>query len=129
MGGTYLREHVHVGDALDVSSPRGSFILQSGETPLVLLSAGIRVTPVLSMLYALASERSTRPVLWLHAARDGDHHPFAEARRLILTLANGRSYVCYSKPSARDKLGQDFDATGHLSRSAFDEAGVPKEVT
>jgi len=129
VGGTYLREHVHVGDALDVSSPRGSFILQSGERPLVLLSAGIGVTPVLAMLYALASKRSTRPVLWLHAARDGDHHPFAaEARRLILTLANGRSYVCYSKPGARDKLGQDFDATGHLSRSAFDEAGVPPEA-
>ena len=68
--GTYLREHVRVGDALDVSSPRGSFILQSGERPVVLLSAGIGATPVLAMLYALAAARSTRQVLWLHAARD-----------------------------------------------------------
>ncbi len=39
--GNYLREHVRVGDALDVSSPRGSFILQSEERPVVLLSAGM----------------------------------------------------------------------------------------
>jgi ferredoxin-NADP reductase len=48
--GTWLREHVHVGDALDISSPRGSFILEPGERPVVLLSAGIGVTPVLAML-------------------------------------------------------------------------------
>src|SRR5262249_59534727 len=58
--GTYLQEHVRVGDALDVSSPRGSFILQSGERPVVLLSAGIGATPVLAMLHALAAARSTR---------------------------------------------------------------------
>jgi hypothetical protein len=51
--GTSLREHVRVGDALDVSAARGSFILQSGERPVVLLSAGIGATPVLAMLAAL----------------------------------------------------------------------------
>src|SRR5262249_56810289 len=60
--GSYLREHGRVGDALDVSSPRGSFIPQPGERPVVLLSAGIGATPVLAMLYALAVTRSTRPV-------------------------------------------------------------------
>ena len=124
--GTYLREHVRVGDTLDVSSPRGSFILQSGERPVVLLSAGIGATPVLAMLYALAAARSTKEVLWLHAARDREHHPFAaEVRRLMLTLTHGRSYVCYSKPGSSDKMGEDFDAAGHLSRSVFDEVGVP----
>ncbi|HEV2976792.1 MAG TPA: MOSC and FAD-binding oxidoreductase domain-containing protein [Casimicrobiaceae bacterium] len=127
--GTYLGEHVREGDALDVSSPRGSFILQSGERPVVLLSAGIGATPVLAMLYALAAARSTRQVLWLHATRDRDHHPFAaEVRRLMLALTHGRSYVCYSRPGSRDKMGEDFDATGHLSRSVFDEAGVPREA-
>src|SRR6266478_6357887 len=80
--GTYLREHVRVDDVLDISSPRGSFILQSGGRPVVLVSAGIGATPVLAMLYALAAARSTRPGLWLHAARDRQHHPFAaEVRR------------------------------------------------
>ena len=41
---------------------------------------------------------------------------------------HGRSYVCYSRPGSRDKMGEDFDATGHLSRSVFDEVGVPREA-
>jgi ferredoxin-NADP reductase/MOSC domain-containing protein YiiM len=127
--GTYVREHVRVGDTLDVSAPRGSFILQSGERPVVLLSAGIGATPVLAMLHALVAARSTRQVLWLQAARDGGHHPFAaEVRRLMLALMHGRRYVCYSRPDLRDERGEDFDATGHLSRSVFDEVGVPREA-
>jgi ferredoxin-NADP reductase/MOSC domain-containing protein YiiM len=127
--GTYLRDHVQVGDILDVSSPRGSFILQLGERPIVLLSAGIGSTPVLAMLHVLAATHSTRQVLWLQAARDGQHHPFAaEVRRLMLALRHGRSFVCYSRPDSRDKVGEDFDATGHLSRSVFDEVGFPLEA-
>jgi ferredoxin-NADP reductase len=72
---------------------------------LVLLSAGIGATPVLVRLYALAEANSTRQVLWIHAARDRDHHPFvAEVHRLILSLTHGRSYVCYSRSGARDKM-------------------------
>src|SRR4029079_2445299 len=79
--------------------------------------------------YALAAARSTRPVLWLHGARNRQHHPFAaEVRRLVRTLRHGRSYVCYSRPASRDKMGEDFDATGHLSRSVFDEVGVPRDA-
>jgi ferredoxin-NADP reductase len=127
--GTYLHERVHVGDVLDVSSPRGSFILQSGDGPVVLLSAGIGATPVLAMLHALAASHSTRQVLWLHAARDGQHYPFAaEIRRLMPALTHGRSYVCYSRPGSCDTMGEDFDATGHLSRSVFDEVGLPREA-
>src|SRR5438309_2274313 len=129
VAGTYLREHVQVGDVLDVSSPRGSFILQAGERPVVLLSAGIGATPVLAMLHALAAARSTRQLLWLHGARDRQHHPFAaEVRRLMLALTRGRSYVCYSRPGSRDQIGDDFDAAGHLSRSVLDVVGIPREA-
>jgi ferredoxin-NADP reductase len=118
-----------VRDTLDVSSPRGSFILQSGAGPVVLLSAGIGVTPVLSMLYELSESHSARPVLWLQAARDGAHHPFAaEVRRLMLALTHGRSYVAYSRPDSRDKAGEGFDAVGHLSQMVFDEVGLPREA-
>jgi ferredoxin-NADP reductase/MOSC domain-containing protein YiiM len=127
--GTYLHKHVRPGDVLDVSSPRGSFILQSGQRPVVLFSGGIGATPVLAMLHALAAARSTRQVLWLHAARDRQHHPFAaEVRRLMLALNHGRSYVCYSRPGSHDKIGEDFDATGRLSRSVLDEVGIPREA-
>jgi MOSC domain-containing protein YiiM/ferredoxin-NADP reductase len=127
--GTYLRQHVHAGDVLDVSSPRGGFILTASQRPVVLLSAGIGATPVLAMLHELSVSQSTRPVFWLHAARDGQHHPFAEeVRRLMLGLRHGRCYVCYSRPGPADKLAQDFDAAGHFSRSVFDKVGLPPEA-
>jgi ferredoxin-NADP reductase len=95
----------------------------------VLLSAGIGATPLLAMLYALAAARSTRRVLWLHAARDGEHHPFAgEVRGLMHALPHGRSYVCYSRAGPRDKMGMDFDASGYFSRSVFEEVGIPQEA-
>ena len=127
--GTYLHERVHGGDVLDVSSPRGSFILERGERPLVLLSAGIGATPVLAMLHALASAHSDREVLWLHAARDGAHHPFAaEAQGLVRALAHARSYICYSQPVAGDKAGTGFDAVGHLSGPVFGALRIPPEA-
>ena len=127
--GTWLHKHVRVGDVLDVSSPRGSFILQSAASPVLLLSAGVGATPVLAMLYSLVSAHSTRQVLWLHAARDGQHHPFAaEVRSLLAALAHGRSYVCYSRPGPHDEVGKDFDVTGHLSRAIFDTVGISREA-
>jgi len=127
--GNYLGEHIHAGDVLEVSSPRGGFTLQPGERPVVLLSAGIGATPVLAMLHALAAARSTRQIFWLHAARDGQHHPFAgEVRRLMLALPQGRSFVCYSRPDPHDRLGEDFDALGRLSQAVFEEIGIPREA-
>jgi ferredoxin-NADP reductase/MOSC domain-containing protein YiiM/ferredoxin len=126
--GNYLRD-LHVGDRLDVSSPRGSFVLQPGERPIVLLSAGIGATPVLAMLYALATARSTRQVMWLHTARDGQHHPFAgEVRGLIRALTDGHSYVCYTRPDSVDKAGENFNAAGRFSRSVLDELGLPRDA-
>jgi ferredoxin-NADP reductase len=127
--GTYLHERVRVGDVIEASSPRGSFVLQRDERPVVLLSAGIGATPVLAMLHALAAARSTRPVLWLHAARDRWHHPFPdEVRRLMGALPHGRLYDCYSKPGSGDRMGEDLGATGRLSRSVFDAVGIPKQT-
>jgi ferredoxin-NADP reductase/MOSC domain-containing protein YiiM len=127
--GNYLQEHLLVGDRLDVSSPRGSFVLQPGERPIVLLSAGIGATPVLAMLHALAAARSTRQVMWLHTARDGQHHPFAgEVRHLMRALTSGRTFVCYTRPNPTDKMGEDFNATGRFSRSVFDELRLPQEA-
>jgi ferredoxin-NADP reductase/MOSC domain-containing protein YiiM/ferredoxin len=127
--GKYLREHLRVSDRVDVSSPRGSFVLQSGERPIVLLSAGIGATPVLAMLHALAAARSKRQIMWLHTARDGQHQPFAgEVRSLMGALTNGRSYICYTRPDSNEKTGEDLNATGRFSRSVFDELKLPADA-
>ena len=114
--------------SLEVSAPRGSFTLRSGGEPVVLLSWGVGATPVLAMLHALAAEKSTRPVWWLHGARNRDDHPFREeSRSLLQGLKYGHSYIQYSRPGPTDQRGADFDEAGHLTVSAFDKIGVPHE--
>jgi ferredoxin-NADP reductase/MOSC domain-containing protein YiiM len=129
VAGKYLAEHVRVGDALDVGAPRGTFVLDPADRPVVLLSAGIGATPVLAMLHALADARSSRQVLWLHGAHDRQHHPFAaEVRGLLRALAHGRGYVCYSRPGPGDQPGEDFEAAGRLSPAVFGAAGLPPDA-
>jgi len=126
---TYLHQQVRVGDVLDVSAPRGSFTLQSGDRPIVLLSAGVGATPVLSMLHALAVEKSTRQVWWLYGSRNRHDHPFAqESRDVLHVLPHCRSRILYSRPGPEDRLGLEFDATGRLGIAVLEGLGVPRDA-
>jgi ferredoxin-NADP reductase/MOSC domain-containing protein YiiM len=128
-GSSFLHTQVESGDVLEVSAPRGSFTLQSGEGPVVLLSAGIGATPVLAMLHALAASRSPREVWWLYGARNAADHPFArEARDLAAALPRVRSFITYSKPAPGDRLGDDYDAPGRLSLEVLQRLGVPRQA-
>jgi len=127
IGSSFLCNRVREGDVLDVSAPRGSFTLQPDKDPVVLLSAGVGATPVMSMLHALAAEKSQRQVWWIYGARDRANHPFAEESRSLLTrLSLGRSYVVYSKPDVTDQAGIDFDASGHIDTALLEKIGVSR---
>lgn len=126
---TFLHNHIAVGNILDASAPRGSFTLRPGDEPVVLLSAGIGATPVLAMLYALASAASRQEIWWLYGARNRNDHPFAkESRQLLKVLAHSRSYIAYSKPGPEDRPGEDYDGRGHLSVRLLDRLGVPRSA-
>jgi ferredoxin-NADP reductase len=129
VGSTFLCNHVKVGDVLEVSAPRGNFILRTGEQPVVLLGAGIGATPLLAMLHELASTVSRREVWWIYGSRNRDEHPFAtESRALVTSLPLGHIYTCYSRPSAMDRLGQDYDAAGRLGVPVLIQLGVPRDA-
>ncbi|WP_257168166.1 MOSC and FAD-binding oxidoreductase domain-containing protein [Bradyrhizobium sp. SRS-191] len=124
--GTYIDNQLDAGDIVQASAARGSFTLRPGDAPVILLSAGIGVTPVLAMLHALAAEALTREVWWLHGTRNGREHAFAaESRELLATLPHHHSYIFYSAPEAGDRLASDFDAAGRLNAQALTELGVP----
>jgi ferredoxin-NADP reductase/MOSC domain-containing protein YiiM len=128
IGSSFLCNRVREGDLLDVSAPRGSFTLRLGETPLVLLSAGVGATPVMSMLHALVAEKSQRQVWWIYGARNRSGHPFAqESRSLLKQLPRGRSYIVYSRPASTDRADKDFDATGHIDTALLERIGVPRD--
>jgi ferredoxin-NADP reductase/MOSC domain-containing protein YiiM len=125
VGSAFLCNRTHAGDVLDVSAPRGNFIMRPSQTPVVLLSAGVGATPVMSMLHALAAERSQREVWWIYGARNRGDHPFAdESRSLLKQLPRGRSFIVYSRPAALDRMGTDFDASGHIDTALLEKIGV-----
>ncbi len=98
----WLHNNIHAGAVLDVAAPRGDFYLMDEAEPVVLLSAGVGVTPVLAMLHALAESRSTREVWWLHTTRDADTLAFGqEVGDLISELPHARQRVIYTSTSGR----------------------------
>jgi ferredoxin-NADP reductase/MOSC domain-containing protein YiiM/ferredoxin len=125
IGSSFLCNRVREGDVLGVSAPRGSFTLRAGQSPVVLLSAGVGATPVMAMLHTLAAERSQREIWWIYGARNRVAHPFAEeSRSLLKQLSRGRGYIVYSRPAAIDQVGADFDAPGHIDAALLERIGV-----
>jgi ferredoxin-NADP reductase/MOSC domain-containing protein YiiM/ferredoxin len=131
LASNYLHAHIRAGDILEASAPRGTFTLAAGAGPVVLLSAGVGITPVLAMLYAsVAAEKiGPRDIWWIHGARDGVHHSFAgEVKDLIGSLKSVHSTVVYSRPSANDQRGRDYDADGHLDVALIERLGLPQDA-
>jgi ferredoxin-NADP reductase/MOSC domain-containing protein YiiM len=120
----YLNRDLRPGAILDVAAPRGDFVLDDGTGPALLISAGIGVTPVLSMLYQLAESRSEREICWLYGARGPDEHPFAaEAHALLASLPNASEHVFYS--AATPPAGRVHAARGRLNEEALARVGIP----
>lgn len=125
----YVHNRLRVGDEIQIAAPRGTFILDRTDAPVLLISAGIGATPVLAMLHALAAEDSHREIWWLHSARNSHEHSFAaEVRSLVASLATVHSHISYSQPSADDVKGRDFDSTGHLTAALLHELEPPRDA-
>jgi ferredoxin-NADP reductase/MOSC domain-containing protein YiiM len=122
---SYLNHDVQPGAVLDVAAPRGDFVLDEDAGPILLISAGIGVTPVLSMLHQLAAGPSQRDVWWLYGARGPREHPFAaEAHSLLATLPHAREHVFYSAATPAE-LRAAHAAPGRLTKEALAGLAVP----
>ncbi len=127
--GAYLRANMRPGVTVEAAAPRGTFTLDAGDGPVLLLSAGIGVTPVLAMLHALAAEPSARAVWWVHGARDGAAHAFAaEARELLGRLPHGQAWICYSRPGPDDVAGRDFASAGRVTADVLRGLRLPPDT-
>jgi ferredoxin-NADP reductase/MOSC domain-containing protein YiiM len=126
---SYLTTKVRPGAALDAAAPRGDFILDMGTSPVLLISAGIGLTPVLSMLHELAARRSAREVWWLHSARSPREHPLAaEAYALLAALPHAREHVFYSAATPSE-LHRDHAAPGRLTKDKLAALALPANAS
>jgi ferredoxin-NADP reductase/MOSC domain-containing protein YiiM len=114
----WLHDHVKPGLLLDVAAPRGDFYLTDADTAVVLISAGIGVTPVLAMLHALCREQTSREIWWVHTVHDARSEAFAdEISALIGSLPDARQRVFYTQTQ------------GRLDRNAVSALALPVDAS
>ncbi len=126
---SYMNRNLQPGTILDAAAPRGEFVLGDGSGPVLLISAGIGVTPVLSMLHQLATRRSERDIWWLHGARGPREHPFAaEAHALLACLPHARELVFYSAATPPERHRANATA-GRLTKDKLAGLGLPASAS
>jgi ferredoxin-NADP reductase len=112
----FLHDHVQQGDTLWISEPQGTFVLpEDSRRPVILISAGVGITPMLSMVETIAAEPDPRKVWIFHSSKNKRLRPMAE---MLRTLADNhdhiRVYIHHSMPSDDEIAGDDYDAAGRI---------------
>lgn len=123
-----LHERINEGDLLDVAPPQGEFTLdEQGDRPVVLLSGGVGMTPMVSMLNHLVARDDGRQIRFVHACRDRTVHAMKEhVNALAQTRSNVHKIVYYETVGTRDQLGVDYDYVGRMDLLAIrDQALLP----
>lgn len=120
IGSCWLHDRVRQGDEIEVAAPRGVFVLdEASPRPVVLLSGGVGLTPVVSMLHALAP--SGRAVWFIHACENGAAHALRDEVAGLAARAAGRVrlHVAYRTPLPEDRTGRRFDSEGVIDRQVL----------
>lgn len=110
-----------IGSQWDLSAPFGCFNMSGVEqlwtdevdAPIVFISAGVGITPVLAMLENIYT---TRPATWLHAAINGDVHAYRDRLREISAVRAGdmQRRVWYEDPTPKDGVPGGEETSPHL---------------
>jgi ferredoxin-NADP reductase/MOSC domain-containing protein YiiM len=121
----YLTTMLAPGAVLEAAAPRGDFVLDDDGGPVLLVSAGIGLTPVLSMLHELAAAGSQREAWWIHVARGPGEHPLAaEAHALLASLRRASEHVFYTAATPA-QLRRAHAVAGRPSKDKLAALGIP----
>lgn len=123
-----LYNSLKVGDLLELSIPLGKFHLSNDEhAPLVLISGGVGITPMISMLEYSLHQSAPRPVYFIHSSRDRSvqamHSRLKELQRRYDTLSLS---IFHSQPLETEIKGLDYDEKGKITK-AFLHSVLPSE--
>lgn len=111
-----LHGRVRAGDRIRVSDPYGDLVLKSDDAPLLLASAGIGCTPMLSMLEHLANDGHRTPVTVVHGDRSPEDHALrADHAQLTGKLPDAAAHFWYENPGP----GHPANRTGQVDLSGL----------
>ncbi|MEH7073265.1 NO-inducible flavohemoprotein [Neobacillus drentensis] len=129
MVSNFLHNGVNVGDILKVSAPAGDFVLDMNKkTPVVLLSGGVGLTPMMSMLKTTVEAQPKRKVTFIHAAANGNVHALRDEVEEVSKLENVHAYFFYDSPTEEDRKNNRFDVEGYVTRDWLHEKIDTKEA-
>ncbi|WDM58238.1 pyridoxamine 5'-phosphate oxidase family protein [Pseudomonas sp. NEEL19] len=113
----HLHARIAPGDVLDVRPPMGSFTLDIQSTrPLVLIGAGVGITPLLAMLREQLSHGQARAIHVFQGARSLADLPFRQELASLQQRAEGLLHIhrALSQPESHALLGRDYEFAGRL---------------
>ncbi|KAL3457110.1 globin-like protein [Aspergillus heterothallicus] len=116
-----LHDTINVGDLVKLSHPYGDFRLENAESPspLVLISAGVGLTPLTAMVNSLTN--NTRPIHFIHGAHTSASRAFkAPIAALTESIPNLRTTNFLTAPTEADKQGVDYDLAGRIDIAKLD---------
>lgn len=115
LASNWLHDGAEPGTVLSVAAPAGDFALgDAPERPVVLLSGGVGLTPMVSMLETIAARHPGLRTHFVHGALDGGTHAMGARVREIAAGSGGTisTHIVYERPRAEDRHGRDHDAAG-----------------
>ncbi|AHC43387.1 MULTISPECIES: NO-inducible flavohemoprotein [Bacillus] len=126
---SHLHNEVQEGDKLEVSAPAGDFKLSSSEKPVVLISAGSGITPMMSMLKTAAEKQPERSVTFIHAAKNGEYAAFGkEAEQAAENHPNINVIYVYSEPAEQDRSGDKPFYSGRIDQTFLEQLHLNQDA-
>ena len=112
----YLHDNLNVGDLIEAMMPAGLFTLEKHkkDKPIVLVSAGIGITPLLSMFYD--SVNKIKNITFIEAVQNSQMQPFANDVKALCEMSQNKHYVFFSDPNDDEILGRDYDFKGFVTK-------------
>ncbi|MEC1678465.1 NO-inducible flavohemoprotein [Bacillus mojavensis] len=103
---SHLHNKLHEGDTLEISAPAGDFVLDfSSRKDLVLLSAGVGITPMISMLKTSVSKQPERQIVFIHAAKNSEYHALRDEAEEAAEHSSVKMAFVYREPTEKDRAG------------------------
>ncbi|GHA23890.1 NO-inducible flavohemoprotein [Oceanisphaera arctica] len=120
----FMHDKVQVGDQLQVLPPAGDFFMEvSTETPVVLISGGVGLTPMRAMLDQLLTLGHQADIHWLHACDNGAQHAFKnDIQQRRQAHVNLNTHIWYRTPAETDQPAEDYHAEGLMNLAKVKDA-------
>ncbi|KAI1823934.1 globin-like protein [Xylaria intraflava] len=120
-----LHDEVHEGDVVELTHPTGEFIAQIGEeSPLVLISAGVGITPMVSILNTAMAAGSSRRISLIHGAHSSEVRAFTDVYKRACEKPNIQATTFLSTHTDAEVQGVDYDFEGRMDLSKVNPASL-----